>query len=202
MPLDVGKETCPHNCKRVHLPLCSKVVCYGNTYARKECSMWHGHIRAAARVERKREREEEQKRQFRLGSSRKSLPRGNGGARGTFSPQNKPKKYQEPGKWENLPLRSEIALLRSKQQQKSIQMTTPSILTQISRRLCHGPPCCNLPYCASKRCRPSWTNRQANGGPGSKSPRLKVCTWNVAGLSGTKSSTSPACSTNRSSTRS
>ncbi|QQP36478.1 Hypothetical protein FKW44_021599, partial [Caligus rogercresseyi] len=29
-------------------------------------------------------------------------------------------------------------------------------------------------------------NRQANGGPGSKFPRLKICTWNVAGLSGTK----------------
>ncbi|QQP33022.1 Hypothetical protein FKW44_024248, partial [Caligus rogercresseyi] len=26
----------------------------------------------------------------------------------------------------------------------------------------------------------------ANCGPGSKSPRLKVSTWNVAGLSGTK----------------
>ncbi|QQP53929.1 Hypothetical protein FKW44_006580, partial [Caligus rogercresseyi] len=26
----------------------------------------------------------------------------------------------------------------------------------------------------------------ANGGPGSKFPRLKICTWNVAGLSGTK----------------
>ncbi|QQP42216.1 Uncharacterized protein FKW44_016812 [Caligus rogercresseyi] len=29
-------------------------------------------------------------------------------------------------------------------------------------------------------------NVAANGGPGSKFPRLKICTWNVAGLSGTK----------------
>ncbi|QQP53610.1 Hypothetical protein FKW44_006141 [Caligus rogercresseyi] len=123
-----GKKPCPHNCIRVHLPLCSKAVCYGNTDARKECSMWHGHIRAAARVERKREREEEQKRQFKAWLKQGNSSTGKRGAPRNIQPPKQNKKVPRTlEKWENLRLQSEIALLRSKQKQRPTKMTTPSV---------------------------------------------------------------------------
>ncbi|QQP56683.1 Hypothetical protein FKW44_001429 [Caligus rogercresseyi] len=44
------------------------------------------------------------------------------------------------------------------------------------------PRAATSPAYGPKRCCYSWKNPQANGGPGSKYPRLKICTWNVAGL--------------------
>ncbi|QQP51174.1 Hypothetical protein FKW44_012437 [Caligus rogercresseyi] len=50
----------------------------------------------SSRVERKREREEEQKRQIKARLKQGNSTTGKRGARGIFSPQNKTKKYQEP----------------------------------------------------------------------------------------------------------
>ena len=59
-----GKRACPGRpeCKRVHLPLCDKATCYGNPENRKTCAesdkMWHGHIQAAIRAQKKHERQQ------------------------------------------------------------------------------------------------------------------------------------------------
>ena len=59
-----GKRACPGlpECKRVHLPLCDKATCYGNPENRKACAesnkMWHGHIQAAIRAQKKHERQQ------------------------------------------------------------------------------------------------------------------------------------------------
>ena len=59
-----GKRACPGlpECKRVHLTLCDKATCYGNPENRKACAesnkMWHGHIQAAIRAQKKHERQQ------------------------------------------------------------------------------------------------------------------------------------------------
>ncbi|QQP37439.1 Hypothetical protein FKW44_017705 [Caligus rogercresseyi] len=61
--------------------------------------MWHGHIRAAARVERKKEREEEQKRQFKAWLKQGNSSTGKRGAPRKIQAPKQAKKYQEP--WKN-----------------------------------------------------------------------------------------------------
>ena len=59
-----GKKACPGlpECKRKHLTLCNKGSCYGNPENRRACAesdgMWHGHIQAAIRAQKKHERQQ------------------------------------------------------------------------------------------------------------------------------------------------
>ena len=59
-----GKKACPGlpECKRKHLTLCDKGSCYGNPENRRACAesdgMWHGHIQAAIRAQKKHERQQ------------------------------------------------------------------------------------------------------------------------------------------------
>ena len=61
-----GYKECPRNngeeCERKHLSICDRPTCYGNVDARATCQertgKWHGHIKAALVVQKKRERQE------------------------------------------------------------------------------------------------------------------------------------------------
>ncbi|QQP52841.1 Hypothetical protein FKW44_005112 [Caligus rogercresseyi] len=62
MPLNVGgKSPAPKAVLELIWLCATRRTCYGNPDSRKECKDWHGHIRAAVRIERKREREEDRK---------------------------------------------------------------------------------------------------------------------------------------------
>ena len=61
-----GYKDCPRNsgeeCVRQHLTICDRPTCYGNIDARATCQertgKWHGHIKAALVMQKKRERQE------------------------------------------------------------------------------------------------------------------------------------------------
>ena len=61
-----GYKECPRSngeeCERKHLSICDRPTCYGNVDARATCQertgKWHGHIKAALVVQKKRERQE------------------------------------------------------------------------------------------------------------------------------------------------
>ena len=91
-----GKKECKSRaqCKRVHLTLCPSANCYMNDETRKGCTQWHGHMRAAVRREKAKERLEAEKRQF---AAWKKQSSGNGvkGHRGAPHHQNKPQKQRK-----------------------------------------------------------------------------------------------------------
>ena len=92
-----GKRECPGTdqgqCKRHHLPLCSKANCYLNEDTRKSCKDWHGHMRAAVRREKAKERKEAEKRQF--AAWKKSSGNGGKGHRGAPHHQSKPQEQRK-----------------------------------------------------------------------------------------------------------
>ncbi|QQP35154.1 Hypothetical protein FKW44_023302 [Caligus rogercresseyi] len=88
---------------------------------------------------------------------------------------------------ENLRLQSEIALLRSKQKQRPTKMTTPSVTyADIGGACTTVPRAGNLPCLWTKMLLSFLEKSPGKWRTWQQVSRLKICTWNVAGLSGTK----------------
>ena len=86
-----GVKECPappgSECGRRQLPLCDKPACYGNAELRKACGdgpdrKWHGHIHAAIKAEKKRERQVPEKKDFLAWQKAKQKENGVKGIRG------------------------------------------------------------------------------------------------------------------------
>ena len=94
-----GKRECEGTdqgqCKRLHLTLCSQPNCFINTEKRKSCKQWHGHLRAAIRQEKAKERAEVEKRQFATWKKNKSSGNGGKGQRGAPLHQHKPQEHKK-----------------------------------------------------------------------------------------------------------